>query len=183
VRLLASEAKGSSGRVEVSRWDCRLSGELAKRVVPAGRFAIVLPVGPRDEDLVWVGRRVGARRVNAASLSSPCRQVRLSDKVQRQYGDGLTPTTRFAPPDPGHRSTARLGCHSPGTLPIGAAGQVVQARAQVSPDYGSDGYQVAALGVGCWAWRPARKMWMPNWNESSVEMRASSGQDEPARLP
>ena len=39
------------------------------------------------------------------------------------------------------------------------------------------------LGVGCWAWRPARKMWMPNWNESSVEMRASSGQDEPARLP
>src|SRR5215211_204357 len=103
-----------------------------------------------------------------------------------RFDEVLTPTTRVTAPDRGqehHRLERHSPCRQPHPRKWRLPSRVVWAAARHQQTTDLMVTRSLLLGVGCSAWRPARKMWMPNWNESSVEMRASSGQDEPARLP
>ena len=129
MRLLASEAKGSSGRVEVSRWGCWLSASWRNKSSAAGRFAIVLRVGLGDGPGFGSGRRGGARaefvqRVRPRHAASS----RLGDEGQlRGLRGGLTlqPGSLILIRD---TRALRLEYYSRRQLHIGVARQVVQAR-------------------------------------------------------
>jgi hypothetical protein len=60
-------------------------------------------------------------------------------------------------------------------LPAWEAGSLVLLGVAASGRRRRCGHGRGRVSSGCWALRPARKVRMPNWNWSSVEMRASSG--------
>jgi hypothetical protein len=119
----------STGSGRVSRRGCRLSVSWRNRSSAAGRFAIVLPVG--------LGGEPG--RVAEGALAELCTEsvldVQAAPDLVTRVSSGteraVTPTTRVAPPDLGHMSTADSSY--PGRhLQIGWARQVVQARPSVA---------------------------------------------------
>jgi hypothetical protein len=96
---------------------------------------------------IWVGSpRWCACRVLQRVRPRRAASSRLGDEGQLRNCEGLTPTTRVAHPDPGHRSpTARVLLAS--TAPYRSGPPSGSGKAQLSPDYGSGGWGFESLAA------------------------------------
>jgi hypothetical protein len=127
-------------------------GELAEQVVRSSQ--IRNRAGRRSRR--WsldLGRVAKVVRVPSSSSESVLDLQAAPDLVTRVSSGtetGLTPTTRVAPPDPGHRTTPTRVCSQASTTPTThgtATCRVAWPTSRLSPDYGSGGWGFESLAA------------------------------------